>query len=118
MIKQAFLKAGVSVRIFVCWTVSSKFNIQKEETFWAFFFLLILEKLLIHEKLGKAVFCRHIYLFYLQKYLLLPFGKIRIKGIEMNGTDFKFSQYADDMTLILDGSKESFLESNFNRKFW
>ena len=30
MIKQAFLKAGVSVREFDCWTVSS--NIQKEET--------------------------------------------------------------------------------------
>ena len=41
-----FLKAGVSVRIFVCWTVSS--NIQKEETFRAFFFLSILRKLLIH----------------------------------------------------------------------
>ena len=27
------------------------------------------------EELGKAVLCRHIYLFYLQKYLLAPFGK-------------------------------------------
>ena len=30
IIKQAFLKAGVSVRIFVCWAVSS--NIQQEKT--------------------------------------------------------------------------------------
>ena len=37
--------------------------------------------------------------------------KQRIKGIEINGIDFKLSQYADDTTLILDGSKESFLES-------
>ena len=39
-------QTGVLVRIFVCWTVSS--NIQKEETFRAFFFLSILRKLLIH----------------------------------------------------------------------
>ena len=64
------------------------------------------------QELGKAVLCRHIYLFYLQKYLLMPFGKKqRIKGIEINGTDFRLSQYADDTTLILDGSEESFLES-------
>ena len=37
--------------------------------------------------------------------------KQRIKGIESNGIDFKLSQYADDTTLILDGSEESFLES-------
>ena len=37
--------------------------------------------------------------------------KQRIKGIEINGIDFKLSQYADDTTLILDGSEESFLES-------
>ena len=42
MIKQAFLKAGGSVRILVCWTVSS--NIQTKETFRAFFFLLFLKK--------------------------------------------------------------------------
>ena len=64
------------------------------------------------EELSKAVLCRHIYLFYLQKYLLTPFGKKqRIKGIEINGIDLKLSQYADDTTLILDGSEESFLES-------
>ena len=27
------------------------------------------------EELGKALLCRHIYLFYLQKYLLTPFEK-------------------------------------------
>ena len=44
--------------------------------------------------------------------MLTPFGKKqRIKGIEINGIDFKLSQYADDTTLILDGSEESFLES-------
>ena len=37
--------------------------------------------------------------------------KQRIKGIEINGIDFKLSQYADDTTLILDGSEKSFLES-------
>ena len=37
--------------------------------------------------------------------------KQRIKGIEINGIDFKLCQYADDTTLILDGSEESFLES-------
>ena len=35
----------------------------------------------------------------------------KIKGIEINGADFKLSQYADDTTLILDGSEESLLES-------
>ena len=29
------------------------------------------------EELGKAVLCRRIYLFYLQKYLPTPFGKNR-----------------------------------------
>ena len=37
--------------------------------------------------------------------------KQRIIGIEINGIDVKLSQYADDTTLILDGSQESFLES-------
>ena len=37
--------------------------------------------------------------------------KQRIKGIEINGIDFKLSQYADDTTRILEGSEESFLES-------
>ena len=37
--------------------------------------------------------------------------KKEIGGIEINGTDFKLSQFADDTTLILDGAKESFLES-------
>ena len=37
--------------------------------------------------------------------------KQRIKGIEINGIDLKLSQYAEDTTLILDGSEESFLES-------
>ena len=37
--------------------------------------------------------------------------KQTFKGIEINGIDFKLSQYADDTTLILDSSEESFLES-------
>ena len=37
--------------------------------------------------------------------------KKEIGGIEINGTDFKLSQFADDTALILDGAKESFLES-------
>ena len=32
-------------------------------------------------------------------------------GIEIYGTDFKLSQFADNTRLILDGAKESFLES-------
>ena len=63
------------------------------------------------EELGKAVLCRHIYLFYLQKYLLMPFGENRGLKAEINSIDFKLSQYADDTTLILDGAEESFLES-------
>ena len=45
--------------------------------------------------------------------MLTPFRKKKqtIKGIEINRIDFKLSQYAIDTTLILDGSKESFLES-------
>ena len=67
-------------------------------------------------KLGRGV--RHgcplsPYLFILSAEILADtiWKKQRIKGIEINGTDFEFSQYADDPTLILDGSKESFLES-------
>ena len=42
----------------------------------------------------------------------MPFGKKqRIKGIKINGIDFKLSQYAGETTLILSGSEESFLES-------
>ena len=37
--------------------------------------------------------------------------KQKIKGTEINGNEFKLSQYADDTTRILDGSKESCLES-------
>ena len=36
--------------------------------------------------------------------------KKEIGGIEINGTEFKWSQFADDATLILDGVKETFLE--------
>ena len=37
--------------------------------------------------------------------------KQKIRGIEIKGNEFKLSQYADDTTLIPDGSKESCLES-------
>ena len=36
---------------------------------------------------------------------------INIKGIYVNGVEIKLSQYADDTTLILDGSHESLLSS-------
>ena len=36
---------------------------------------------------------------------------INIKGISVNGEEIKLSQYADDTTLILDGSHESLLSS-------
>ena len=32
-----------------------------------------------------------------------------LKGIEINGNEFKITQFADDTTLILDGSRESLL---------
>ena len=34
-----------------------------------------------------------------------------IKGISVNDVEIKLSQYADDTTLILDGSRESLLSS-------
>jgi len=34
----------------------------------------------------------------------------RVKGIVLNGKEIKFSQYADDMTFVLNGSKESLKE--------
>ena len=34
-----------------------------------------------------------------------------IKGISVNNVEIKLSQYADDTTLILDGSRESLLSS-------
>ena len=37
--------------------------------------------------------------------------KKEIGGIKINGTEFKLSQFADDTTLMLDGSKEFFIES-------
>ena len=33
----------------------------------------------------------------------------KIKGIQIDGTEIKISQFADDTTLILNGSKESLL---------
>ena len=36
-------------------------------------------------------------------------GCEKIKGISVNGIEIKISQYADDTTLITDGSRESFL---------
>ena len=35
----------------------------------------------------------------------------RVKGIVINGKEIKLSQYADDMTFMLNGSKESLKES-------
>ena len=37
--------------------------------------------------------------------------KKEIAGIKINGTEFKLSLFADNTTLILDGSEESFIES-------
>ena len=156
MIKQAFLKAGASVRIFICWTVSSNTEgrnipglllfIDFEKAFdtleWPF-----ISKTLQHFGFGPSLL-NWIELFYcniescilnngwasnffklsrgvrqgcpLSPYLFILSAEIladairkkqRIKGIEINGIDFKLSQYADDTTLILDGSEESFLES-------
>ena len=38
-------------------------------------------------------------------------GSKKIKGISVNGTEIKISQYADDTTLITDGSRESVLSA-------
>ena len=38
-------------------------------------------------------------------------SKKEIRGISINGNEIKLSQYADDTTLILDGSEQSLQES-------
>jgi len=38
-------------------------------------------------------------------------NKREIRGIKIQDTEFKISQYADDTTLILDGSEESFIKA-------
>ena len=65
------------------------------------------------EVLGKAARSHLIYLSYrLLKVLATAIRKnINIKGISVNGVEIKLSQYADDTTLILDGSHESLLSS-------
>ena len=51
------------------------------------------------------------YLFILcaQIMYLLIINDYCLKGISLNGTDFKSTQFADDTTLILDGSKNTLL---------
>ena len=51
------------------------------------------------------------YLFLLcaQVMFLLIMNEPTLKGIKINRTEFKITQFADDTTLILDGSKESLL---------
>ena len=51
------------------------------------------------------------YLFLLcaQVMFLLIMNEPTLKGIKINGTEFKITQFADDTTLILDGSKQSLL---------
>ena len=64
------------------------------------------------EVLGKAARSRLIYLSYRLRCLPQQLEKnINIKGIYVNGVEIKSSQYADDTTLILDGSHESLLSS-------
>ena len=43
--------------------------------------------------------------------LILIRNNKNVKGISVNNEEIKISQYADDTTLILDGSRESFLSS-------
>ena len=49
--------------------------------------------------------------------------KKKNKGIQVNNTDFKLVQFADDITVILDGSKASLSETldemeNFEKKIF
>ena len=44
-----------------------------------------------------------------QLMFLLIVNDKNLKGISVNGNDFKISQFADDTTLILDGSKSTLL---------
>ena len=41
-----------------------------------------------------------------------------IKGITVRGNEIKISQYADDTTLILDGSKKSFTSALFDQELF
>ena len=56
----------------------------------------------------RVTHCHLTYLFYVQKYSLILLEKNdNVKGITVNDKEFLASQYADDTTLILDGSEES-----------
>ena len=58
---------------------------------------------------GKAA---HSHLIYLSEMLPTAIRKnTNTKGISVNGVEIKLSQYADDTTLILDGSRESLVSS-------
>ena len=59
----------------------------------------------------KVAHYQHIYLSSQQKYWLTLCQNKEICGINVNGKEIKLSQYADDTTLILDGSEKSFLEA-------
>ena len=52
-----------------------------------------------------------------QVMLLLILNNKSIKGISVNGVEQIITQFADDTTLILDGSKESLL-AELNRNIW
>ena len=53
------------------------------------------------------------YLFLLcaQVMFLLIMNEPTLKGIKINGTEFKITQFANDTTLILHGSKQSLLSA-------
>ena len=50
---------------------------------------------------------------------LLIVNDKNLKGISVNGNEFKISQFADDTTLILDGSRSTLLAAlNVLRGIW
>ena len=84
------LNTNVSAAILQCGTLSEFFNIERGcrqgDPISAYLFIL----------------CAQIM-------LLLILNDKNLKGISVNGNEFKITQFADDTTLILDGSKSTLL---------
>ena len=53
----------------------------------------------------------HIYFSYVRKFSLMLKNNNNLRGINIGGTEYKLSQYADDTTILLDGSEQSTTEA-------